>query len=110
MSRFSDVLERLAAVVESRRGADPTASWSARLIADPALAGKKLAEEAVETAIAAVQRDPAAVAAEAADVVYHLLALLAAAGVSLDDVAAVLEAREGRSGVDEKASRAKPAS
>lgn len=110
MSRFSDVVERLAGVIEARRGADPAASWSARLIADPALAGKKLAEEAVETAIAAVQRDPASVAAESADVVYHLLAVLAASGVTLDDVAAVLEAREGRSGVDEKASRGKPSS
>ena len=105
MSRFNDVLERLAATIEARRGVDPGASWSARLIADPALAGKKLAEEAVETAIAAVQGDREAIAREAADVVYHLLALLAGAGVSLDEVAAVLEAREGRSGIAEKAAR-----
>ena len=69
------------------------------------MAGKKLAEEAVETAIAAVQGDREAIVKESADVVYHLLALLAGAGVSLDEVAAVLESREGRSGVDEKASR-----
>jgi phosphoribosyl-ATP pyrophosphohydrolase len=105
MSRFNEVLDRLSATIESRRGADPSASWSARLLADPALAGKKLAEEAVETAIAAVQGDREAIAKESADVVYHLLALLVGAGVSLDEVAAVLEAREGRSGVDEKASR-----
>ena len=105
MSRFSETLERLAAVIEARRGADPAASWSARLIADPALAGKKLAEEAVETALAAVQRDKAAVTTESADLIYHWLALLAGAGVSLDEVAAVLETREGRSGVVEKASR-----
>jgi len=105
MSRFSETLERLAAVIESRRGADPAASWSARLIADPSLAGKKLAEEAVETALAAVQGDKAAVTAESADLIYHWLALLAGAGVSLDEVAAALEAREGRSGVSEKASR-----
>jgi phosphoribosyl-ATP pyrophosphohydrolase len=105
MSRFSDVVERLAAVIESRRGGDPAASWSAKLLADPKLAAKKLAEEAVETALAAVQNDREAVAAESADLVYHWLALLAAAGVSLDDVAAKLEAREGTSGVDEKASR-----
>jgi len=105
MSRFSEILERLAAVIDSRRGADPAASWSARLIADPALAGKKLAEEAVETALAAVQNDKAAVIAESADLIYHWLALLAGAGVSLDEVAAALEAREGRSGVTEKASR-----
>jgi phosphoribosyl-ATP pyrophosphohydrolase len=107
MSRFSEVVERLAAVIEQRRGGDPATSWSAKLLADPALAAKKLAEEAVETALAAVQRDPAAVAAESADLIYHWLALLAATGVSLDDVAARLEAREGTSGVDEKARRLK---
>jgi phosphoribosyl-ATP pyrophosphohydrolase len=105
VTRFNDTLDRLAAVIEARRGADPGSSWSARLIADPALAAKKLAEEAVETALAAVQGDPAAVAAESADLVYHWLALLAATGVTLDEVAAVLEAREGRSGLAEKASR-----
>ena len=105
MSRFNDVLERLAAVIESRRGADPAASWSARLIADPALAARKLGEEAIETVIAAAQGDRAAIAAESADLIYHWLALLAATGVTLDDVAARLEAREDRSGVEEKASR-----
>lgn len=105
MSRFGDVVERLAGVIEARRGADPDQSWSARLIADPALASKKLAEEAVETALAAVQGDKAGVIAESADLIYHWLALLAGAGVSLDDVAAALENRQGRSGVKEKASR-----
>jgi phosphoribosyl-ATP pyrophosphohydrolase len=105
MSRFADVLARLAATIEARRGADPATSWSARLIADPQLAAKKLAEEAVEAALAAAQGDKAAVTTESADLVYHWLALLAAMGVSLDEVAAVLEAREGTSGVAEKASR-----
>jgi len=105
MSRFAEVVERLAAVIEQRRGGDPAASWSARLLADPKLAAKKLAEEAVETALAAIQNDREALAAESADLVYHWLALLAACGVSLDEVAAKLEAREGRSGVEEKASR-----
>jgi phosphoribosyl-ATP pyrophosphohydrolase len=107
MSRFSEVVERLAAVIESRRGGDPATSWSAKLLADPKLAAKKLAEEAVETALAAVQQDRDAVATESADLVYHWLALLAACGVSLDAVATVLEAREGRSGVEEKAARPK---
>jgi len=107
MSRFSEVVERLAAVIESRRGGDPAMSWSAKLLADPQLAAKKMAEEAVETALAAAQNDHEAVAGESADLVYHWLALLAACGVSLDDVAAKLEAREGRSGVEEKAGRAK---
>jgi phosphoribosyl-ATP pyrophosphohydrolase len=105
MSRFTEVFERLAAVIESRRGADLAASWSARLIADPALAAKKLAEEAVETALAAGKGDKGEIAAESADLIYHWLALLSATGVGLDEVAAALEAREGRSGVDEKAAR-----
>jgi phosphoribosyl-ATP pyrophosphohydrolase len=105
MKRFADVLARLAATIEARRGADPAGSWSARLIADPQLAAKKLAEEAVEAALAAAQGDKAALTAESADLVYHWLALLAAMGVSLDEVAEVLEAREGVSGVEEKARR-----
>ena len=105
MGELGDVIERLAATIEARRGADVSQSWSARLIGDPALAAKKLAEEAVEAALAAVQGDTAGVIAESADVVYHLLALLAATGVSLEDVAATLIAREGKSGVAEKAKR-----
>jgi phosphoribosyl-ATP pyrophosphohydrolase len=105
MSRFAEVLARLAAVIEARKGGDASASYTARLLADPSLAAKKLGEEAVETVIAATQGDKAAVAAESADLVYHWLVVLAAAGVSLDEVAARLEAREGTSGLDEKASR-----
>jgi phosphoribosyl-ATP pyrophosphohydrolase len=105
MSRFAEVLERLAAVIEARKGGDPSASYTARLLADPSLAAKKLGEEAIEAVIAATQGDPAALAAESADLVYHWLVVLAAAGVSLDDVAARLEAREGTSGLAEKAGR-----
>jgi phosphoribosyl-ATP pyrophosphohydrolase len=105
MTRFADVVQRLSAVIESRRGADPSQSWSAKLLADRALAAKKLGEEALETALAAVQADRQAVARESADLVYHWLVVLAACGVSLDEVASQLEAREGRSGVEEKASR-----
>ena len=105
MSRFADVVGRLQAVIESRRVADPGASWSAKLLSDTPLAAKKLAEEAMEAALAAVQGDNDALAAESADLVYHWLVLLAAAGVSLDEVAAKLEAREGTSGVAEKARR-----
>ena len=105
MSRFAEVLERLTAVIETRRGADPLASWSARLLADPALAGRKLAEEALETVRAAGKGDKPAIAGESADLIYHWLVVLAAAGVTLDDVAAVLESREGTSGIDEKAAR-----
>jgi phosphoribosyl-ATP pyrophosphohydrolase len=107
MSRIADVLERLAAVIEARKGGDPTASYTAGLLADPARAAKKLGEEAVEAVIAAAQGDKAALAAESADLVYHWLVVLAAAGVSLDEVAAKLEDREGTSGLAEKASRPK---
>ncbi len=107
MSRLGDVVERLAAVIESRRQADPAGSWSARLIADRPLAAKKLAEEAVEAALAAVQGDRAALIAESADLLYHWLAVLAGAGVGLDEVAEALEAREGTSGVAEKSRRPK---
>jgi phosphoribosyl-ATP pyrophosphohydrolase len=105
MSQFADVVARLAATIESRKGGDPAASYTAQLLADPTKAAKKLGEEALETAIASVTRDPDAVAAESADLIYHWLVVLAAAGVSLDAVAAKLEAREGTSGLDEKASR-----
>src|ERR1700733_1018310 len=103
MSRFSDILARLDAVIASRRGADPASSYTAKLLAGgPTLAARKFGEEAVEAVLAAAQGDPDALAAESADVIYHWLVLLAASGVSLDDVAAKLEAREGTSGLDEK--------
>jgi phosphoribosyl-ATP pyrophosphohydrolase len=106
MSRFADVVARLQAVIASRQGADPASSYTARLLAGgPPLAAKKFGEEAVEAVLAAAQGDKAALAAESADVIYHWLVLLAACGVSLDEVAARLEAREGTSGLDEKASR-----
>ena len=107
MSRFADVVARLAAVIETRKGADPASSYTAQLLADPARAAKKLGEESVETVIAALSADKAALAAESADLIYHWLVVLAAAGVSLDDVAAQLESREGTSGLEEKAGRPK---
>jgi phosphoribosyl-ATP pyrophosphohydrolase len=106
MDRLSEVLQRLAATIEARRGADPSSSYTAKLLAGgPERAAKKFGEEAVETVIAAVARDPDAVAAESADLLYHWLVLLAASGVSPDAVAEKLAAREGRSGIEEKASR-----
>ncbi|MCC7266327.1 MAG: phosphoribosyl-ATP diphosphatase [Caulobacteraceae bacterium] len=108
MNEFSQVLARLAATIEARRGADAGTSYTAQLLADPARAAKKLGEEAVETVIAAAQGDKAALASESADLVYHWLVLLAASGVTLDEVAAVLAKREGRSGLEEKASRGLP--
>ena len=105
MSRFAEVIERLAATIEARKGADAEASYTAQLLTDRVRAAKKLGEEAVETVIAATQADDNALAAESADLIYHWLVVLAAAGVTLDDVAAKLEAREGTSGLVEKAGR-----
>ena len=105
MSRFAAVIERLAATIESRRGGDVSASYTAQLLADLDRAAKKLGEEAVETVIAAAQGDRNAITAESADLIYHLLVVLAGAGISLDEVAERLEAREGTSGLAEKAGR-----
>ncbi len=105
MSPFADVLARLAATIERRKGGDASVSYTAKLLGDPSLAAKKLGEEAIEAVIAATRGDRAALAAESADLIYHWLVVLAAAGVSLDEVAAQLEAREGTSGLAEKASR-----
>jgi phosphoribosyl-ATP pyrophosphohydrolase len=99
-------LDRLAGVVAARVGGDPSSSYTAQLLAaGPARCAKKFGEEAVETIIAASQGDRAAIAAEAADALYHLIVLLQAAGVGTDEVAAVLANRSGTSGLQEKASR-----
>ena len=105
MSRFAEVLTRLSATIAARKGGDPTLSWTAKLLANPALIGAKVLEEAAETVEAAGEDDPDHLAAESADLIYHWLVLLAAHGVSLDDVAAKLQAREGMSGITEKANR-----
>lgn len=100
-------LDRLAATVDARRGADPASSWTAQLLAKgPAKCAEKFGEEAVEAIIEAVRGDRAALAAEAADVLYHLTVMLAACDVPLTDVWAQLEARETQSGLAEKAARA----
>jgi phosphoribosyl-ATP pyrophosphohydrolase len=102
---MSEVLERLEGVVADRIGGDPSSSYVARLAADPALAARKLGEEAVETVVASFGADPVALTAEAADVVFHLMVLLAAKGVRWSAVEAELARREGVSGLAEKASR-----
>ena len=99
-------LERLAAVIAERQGADPKTSWTAKLLAvGPEKAAEKFGEEAIEAIIEAVRGDRDRLIAEAADVLYHLLVMLAARDVTLDQVLAELERREGRSGIDEKAAR-----
>lgn len=99
-------IARLAETIEKRRGAAPDASYTASLLAaGPAKCAKKLGEEAIELALAAVEETPERVASEAADVLYHLLVLTASRGVSPAAVAAALTARQGKSGHAEKASR-----
>ena len=100
------VLEQLAATIEARKGADPESSWTAKLLAKgPEKAAEKFGEEAVEAIIEAVKGDRERLTSEAADVLYHLLVMLAARDVSLDEVLSELERREGTSGITEKASR-----
>jgi phosphoribosyl-ATP pyrophosphohydrolase len=99
-------LETLAATIASRKGADPETSWTAKLLSKgPEKCAEKFGEEAVEAIIEAVKGDRVRLAAEAADVLYHLLVMLAARDVSLQDVLAELERREGTSGIAEKAGR-----
>ena len=106
MSRFADTIDRLQETIAARKGADPGSSYTAKLLGEgPERAAKKFGEEAVEAVIAAIKGDPEELAAESADVLYHWLVMLQAAGVGLDQVAAKLEAREGTSGLAEKASR-----
>ena len=99
-------IDRLFATIEARRNADPNVSYTAKLIAaGREKCAKKLGEEAIETCMAAVGKDSASLTAESADLIYHLLVLWAACGLKPDDIYAALAAREGRSGLEEKASR-----
>jgi phosphoribosyl-ATP pyrophosphohydrolase len=99
-------LDDLARIVAERAGAGADRSYTAKLLAGgPARAAQKRGEEAVEAAIAAVQGDRAELVREAADVLYHLLVVLKAGGVALDEVMAELQRRTAQSGLDEKAGR-----
>ncbi|MBY0350357.1 phosphoribosyl-ATP diphosphatase [Tabrizicola sp.] len=99
-------LEKLAAAIAARKTADPETSWTAKLLAKgPEKCAEKFGEEAVEAIIEAVRGDRARLTAEAADVLYHLLVMLAARDVTLDDVLDELDRREGVSGIAEKAQR-----
>ena len=104
MTTFS--LADLERIVAERAAAPPSESHTAKLLAGgPARAAKKLGEEAVEAAIAAVTGDRAGLVAEAADVLYHLLVTLRAGGVTVDEVMGELERRTAQSGLAEKAAR-----
>jgi phosphoribosyl-ATP pyrophosphohydrolase len=103
-----DVLVQLAATISARRAAAPDSSYTRQLLdAGPARCAKKLGEEAVETVIAATGESDEALKGEAADLIYHLLVLLECRGIAIADVLAVLDKRQGVSGLKEKAERAK---
>ncbi|HXZ50299.1 MAG TPA: phosphoribosyl-ATP diphosphatase [Usitatibacter sp.] len=108
MAERAPILERLAAAIRERRGADPATSYVASLRArglDAIL--KKVGEEATEAVLAAKGPDRGAVVRETADLWFHCLVMLDWHGVGVDEVLAELERREGRSGIEEKASRPK---
>lgn len=100
------VISQLSATIRDRRTATGDTSYTRQLLdAGPERCARKFGEEALETIIAALGADSSALAAEAADVVYHLLVLLESRGLSWSDVAAELQKRSGQSGLAEKASR-----
>lgn len=103
---MSDILIQLAKTIEARKGANPESSWTAKLLSKgPEKAAEKFGEEAVEAIIEAVKGDKAALTREAADVIYHLMVMLAARDVALSDVLTELERRTSQSGISEKANR-----
>ena len=103
---LGEALERLWRVIETRRGADPDTSYTAKLLArGNAKIAQKLGEEAVEAVIEGVRGDRAALIGESADLLYHLFVLWAALGVSPDEIAGELANREGVSGIAEKKGR-----
>lgn len=103
---LAEMLADLAATVDQRATGDATTSYTAQLIARGTLhCGKKIAEEGAELALALAAQGRPEAASEAADLIYHVLVGLRAKGVRLDDVAAALSARQGMSGLAEKASR-----
>lgn len=99
-------IQRLEAIIAERRTASPDSSYVARLTAKGrARMAQKIGEEGVETVIAAMRDDSEGVVSESADLVFHLLVLFADMGLSWDQVMQALDAREGLSGLAEKAAR-----
>jgi len=104
---MSDLLERLADVIESRKAGDPDKSYVSRLFAGgPDAILKKIGEEATEAVMAAKDGDKLRIVGETADLWFHCLIMLAQYGLRPTDVLAELRRREGISGIDEKAARA----
>jgi phosphoribosyl-ATP pyrophosphohydrolase len=101
-----DILDALYQTILSRKGADAGTSYTASLFAKgTAKIAQKVGEEAVETCIEALQGNKDKIKGESADLLYHLMVLWADQGITPDEVYAVLEAREGTSGIAEKNSR-----
>jgi phosphoribosyl-ATP pyrophosphohydrolase len=101
-----DTLTRLEATIAQRLTTSPETSYVAKLHAKGlAKIAQKVGEEATETVIAALAGDDKELVGEAADLLFHLLVLLAEKGVALEQVLAELDRREGTSGITEKASR-----
>ena len=101
-----DTLSRLAATIAARKGADPESSWTAKLLSKgPEKCAEKFGEEAIEAIVEAVRGDRDRLTSEAADVLFHLMVMLTARDIALDDVLAELDRRAGQSGIAEKASR-----
>ena len=99
-------LDALAATIETRKSADPDSSWTAKLLSrGPEKCAEKFGEEAIEAIIEAIKGDRDRLTSEAADVLYHLLVMLAARDVPLSDVMAELDRRQGTSGIAEKSAR-----
>ena len=99
-------LDDLARVISDRATADPDSSWTAKLLAKgPEKCAEKFGEEAIEAIIEAIKGDRAALTAEAADVLFHLLVMLKSRDVALSEVMAELARRQGQSGIAEKAAR-----
>lgn len=98
-------IKDLAQTIAARIGADPSESWTAKLLSNPDKAAEKFGEEAVEAIIEATKGDATKLTSEAADVMYHLLVMCAAHGVTLGDIEAELANRTAQSGIAEKAGR-----
>ena len=104
--RTMSEIQTLAATIHSRKGADPDSSWTATLLTKgPEKCAEKFGEEAIEAIIEAVKGDRVKLVSEAADVLFHLLVMLAARDVTLAEVEAELARRAGTSGIAEKAAR-----
>ena len=99
-------LDDLFATIETRKNADPDSSWTAKMLAKgPDKCAEKFGEEAIEAIIEAIKDNKVALTSEAADVVYHLMVMLAARDVSWQAVVSELARRQGVSGLAEKAAR-----